>query len=72
MDLEFSLTCDDPGKKYDVQVGGVSLTTVILYVRELFGIRRQPHLRRDHRRACCGQRRQERGRQEVRDAAAHH
>ena len=38
MDLEFSLTCDDPGKKYDVQVGGVSLTTVILYVRELFGL----------------------------------
>ena len=34
----FSLTCDDPGKKYDVQVGGVSLTTVILYVRELFGL----------------------------------
>ena len=38
MDEEFSLTSDDPGKKYDVQVGGVSLTTVILYVRELFGL----------------------------------
>ena len=38
MDSAFSLTCDDPGKKYDVQVGGVSLTTVILYVRELFGL----------------------------------
>jgi tetratricopeptide (TPR) repeat protein len=38
MDAPFSLTCDDPAKKYDVQVGGVSLTTVILYVRELFGL----------------------------------
>ena len=33
-----SLTRDNPGKKYDVQVGGVSLTTLILYVRELFGL----------------------------------
>jgi hypothetical protein len=34
----FSLTCDDPAKKYDVSVGGVSLTTVILYVREVLGL----------------------------------
>jgi tetratricopeptide (TPR) repeat protein len=38
MDSPFSLTCDDPVKKYDVQVGGVSLTSVILYVREIFGL----------------------------------
>jgi tetratricopeptide (TPR) repeat protein len=38
MDAPFSLTSDDPVKKYDVSVGGVSLTTVILYVRELFGL----------------------------------
>jgi tetratricopeptide (TPR) repeat protein len=38
MDTPFSLTCDDPVKKYDVSVGGVSLTTVMLYVRELFGL----------------------------------
>jgi tetratricopeptide (TPR) repeat protein len=38
MDAPFSLTSDDPAKKYDVQVGGVSLTNVILYVRELFGL----------------------------------
>jgi tetratricopeptide (TPR) repeat protein len=37
-DSPFSLTCDDPTKKYDVSVGGVSLTTVILYIRELFGL----------------------------------
>ena len=37
MAAPFSLTGDDPAKKYDVQVGGVSLTSVILYVRELFG-----------------------------------
>jgi tetratricopeptide (TPR) repeat protein len=37
MDAPLSLTCDDPVKKYDVSVGGVSLTSVILYVRELFG-----------------------------------
>jgi tetratricopeptide (TPR) repeat protein len=34
-DSAFSLTGDDPAKKYDVSVGGVSLTTVVLYVREL-------------------------------------
>src|SRR5262249_13382754 len=38
MDAPFSLTCDDPAKKYDVAVGGVSLTSVILYVRELLGL----------------------------------
>jgi hypothetical protein len=38
MDSPFSLTCDDPVKKYDLSVGGVSLTTVMLYVRELFGL----------------------------------
>ena len=37
-DNPFSLTCDDPAKKYDVTVGGMSLTTVILYIRELFGL----------------------------------
>ncbi len=36
-DSSFTLTRDDPSKKYDVSVGGVSLTTIILYVRELFG-----------------------------------
>ena len=34
----FTLTSDDPSKKYDVSVGGVSLTTVILHLRELFGV----------------------------------
>ena len=34
----FTLTSDDPSKKYDVSVGGVSLTTVILRLRELFGV----------------------------------
>ena len=38
MDAPFSLTSGGPVKKYDVSVGGVSLTTVILYVRELFGL----------------------------------
>jgi tetratricopeptide (TPR) repeat protein len=33
----FTLTSDEPSKKYDVSVGGVSLTTVILHLRELFG-----------------------------------
>src|SRR5262249_25129046 len=33
----FSLTSDEPSKKYDVSVGGVSLATVILHLRELFG-----------------------------------
>ena len=33
----FTLTSDNPSKKYDVSVGGVSLTTVILHLRELFG-----------------------------------
>jgi tetratricopeptide (TPR) repeat protein len=36
-DSSFTLTRDDPSKKYDVSVGGVSLTTVILHLRELFG-----------------------------------
>ena len=36
-DSSFTLTRDDPSKKYDVTVGGVSLTTVILHLRELFG-----------------------------------
>src|SRR5258705_3404537 len=34
----FTLTSDDPSKKYDVSVSGVSLTTVILHLRELFGV----------------------------------
>ena len=34
---DFTLTSDNPSKKYDVSVGGVSLTTVILHLRELFG-----------------------------------
>jgi hypothetical protein len=34
---DFALTSDNPSKKYDVSVGGVSLTTVILHLRELFG-----------------------------------
>jgi tetratricopeptide (TPR) repeat protein len=34
----FTLTSDDPSRKYDVSVGGVSLTTVILHLRELFGV----------------------------------
>jgi len=34
----FTLTSDEPLKKYDVSVGGVSLTTVILHLRELFGV----------------------------------
>src|SRR5262245_27571056 len=33
----FTLTSDNPSKKYDVSVGGVSLTTVVLHLRELFG-----------------------------------
>ena len=33
----FNLTSDDPAKKYDVSVGGMSLTTIILYVREILG-----------------------------------
>jgi tetratricopeptide (TPR) repeat protein len=32
------LAGDDSPAKYDVSVGGVSLTTMILYVRELFGL----------------------------------
>ncbi len=38
LDAAFTLTSDDPSKKYDVSVGGVSLTTVILHLRELFGL----------------------------------
>ena len=34
----FTLTSDEPLKKYDVSVGGLSLTTVILQLRELFGV----------------------------------
>jgi tetratricopeptide (TPR) repeat protein len=34
---DFTLTSDNPSKKYDVSVGGVSLTTVILHLREFFG-----------------------------------
>jgi tetratricopeptide (TPR) repeat protein len=34
----FTLTSDDLSKKYDISVGGVSLTSVILYLRELFGV----------------------------------
>ena len=34
----FTLTSDDPSKKYDVSVGGVSLTTLILHLRDLFGV----------------------------------
>ena len=34
----FTLTSDEPLKKYDVSVSGVSLTTVILHLRELFGV----------------------------------
>jgi tetratricopeptide (TPR) repeat protein len=34
----FTLTSDEPMKKYDVSVGGVSLTTVILHLRKLFGV----------------------------------
>jgi tetratricopeptide (TPR) repeat protein len=34
----FTLTSDEPLKKYDVSVGGVSLTTVILHLREVFGV----------------------------------
>jgi tetratricopeptide (TPR) repeat protein len=34
---DFTLTSDNPSKRYDVSVGGVSLTTVILHLRELFG-----------------------------------
>src|SRR5262249_61485500 len=33
-----SLTSDNLSKKYDISVGGVSLTTVILYLRELAGL----------------------------------
>src|SRR5262245_30310741 len=34
----FTLASDEPLKKYDVSVGGLSLTTVILQLRELFGV----------------------------------
>src|SRR5262245_43743052 len=34
---DFTLMSDNPSKRYDVSVGGVSLTTVILHLRELFG-----------------------------------
>src|SRR6516164_6812312 len=34
----FTLTSDEPLKKYDVSLGGLSLTTVILQLRELFGM----------------------------------
>jgi tetratricopeptide (TPR) repeat protein len=34
----FILTSDDPLKKYDVSVGGVSFTTVVVHLRELFGV----------------------------------
>jgi tetratricopeptide (TPR) repeat protein len=34
---DFTLMSDSPSKRYDVSVGGVSLTTVILHLRELFG-----------------------------------
>src|SRR5262245_29763830 len=34
---DFTLTSDSPSKRYDVSVGGVSLTTVVLHLRELFG-----------------------------------
>src|SRR5262249_42611168 len=34
----FTLASDEPLKKYDVSVGGLSLTSVILYLRELFGV----------------------------------
>jgi tetratricopeptide (TPR) repeat protein len=34
----FTLTSDNPSKKYDILVGGVSLRTVILHLRDLFGV----------------------------------
>jgi hypothetical protein len=34
----FTLTSDNLSKKYDISVGGVSLTPVILYLRELAGM----------------------------------
>lgn len=36
-DGRFALTFDDASTKYNVSVGGVSLATVIVYIRELFG-----------------------------------
>jgi tetratricopeptide (TPR) repeat protein len=37
LESSFALSSNDTSRKYDVSVGGVSLTTIILYVRELFG-----------------------------------
>jgi tetratricopeptide (TPR) repeat protein len=37
LDSSFALSSNDMSRKYDVSVGGVSLNTIILYIRDLFG-----------------------------------
>jgi tetratricopeptide (TPR) repeat protein len=37
LESSFSLSSNDESKKYDVSVGGVSLNTVVLYIREILG-----------------------------------
>ena len=37
LESSFALSSNEASRKYDVSVGGVSLTTIVLYIRELFG-----------------------------------